>query len=78
MITIFHIQIKTKFHWRANYYFGSIAAIYDHEINKEIDVSIHTLYKHNFDSYYENDKCLIFKSKLITKKEKVLQLELKS
>lgn len=71
MKTIFHVQIKKFWPYKAHYYFGSIAAIYeDEKIPDLINISIHTLYKHDFDSHFENEFCYIFKSYLQIKKRK--------
>lgn len=65
MRTIFHVQLKNTWPYKAHHYFGSLAAIFDEEkISSVIQVSIHTLYKHDFDSYFENDYCYIYKSVL--------------
>lgn len=71
MRTIFHIQFKNTPLYRTHHYFGSISAIYENEkIKKAINVSIHTLYKHDFDLKFENDYCYIFKSLLQVKTKK--------
>lgn len=72
MRTIFHVQLKNTWPYKAHHYFGSLSAIYnDDKVKKNINVSIHTLYKYDFDSYYENDYCYIFKSILKEKKRKI-------
>lgn len=71
MRTIFHVFLKNTPPYRTHHYFGSISAIYENEkIKNAIDVSIHTLYKYDFDSKFENDYCYIFKSVLQVKTKK--------
>lgn len=71
MRTIFHVHLKNTYPYKAHYYFGSLAAIYENEkIKNLIKVSIHTLYKYDFDSYFENDYCYIFKNVLQVKGKK--------
>lgn len=64
MRTIYHVQLKNTWPYKANSYFGSLAAIFkNNQVKKSINVSIHTLYKHDFDEdYFQNDYCYIFKS----------------
>lgn len=71
MRTIFHVHLKNTYPYKAHHYFGSLAAIFDNQkIKNLINVSIHTLYKYDFDSYFENDNCYIFKSVLQVKGKK--------
>ena len=71
MRTVFHIQLKKTYPYKAHHYFGSISAIYENEQIKDlIKVSIHTLYKYDFNAYFENDNCYIFKSVLQVKSKK--------
>ena len=63
--TLYHVHLKNTFPYKAHFYFGSIKAIYNHTVAEKIHVSIHTLYKFDFDdTYYQNDFCFIFKSSI--------------
>lgn len=74
-ITIYHVHLFRDDITVQDYYFGSISAIYDLFNKDDVGIVASSLYNLNMDEYknpvYENKKCRIRKSSLITKnKEK--------
>ncbi|NDV96938.1 hypothetical protein D0T84_18790 [Dysgonomonas sp. 521] len=71
-ITIYHVHFfGVDDITQSDYYFGSISAIFEHFEKSEIGIQASSLYNYNFDEVtnpiYENKKCRIRKSILITK-----------
>lgn len=72
-ITVYHVHFFDIFSDtnQNDYYFGSISAIFEHFEKSEIGIQASSLYNYNFDEItnpvYENKKCRIRKSILITK-----------
>lgn len=64
--TIYHVSFGDD----ANYYFGSIAAIFDHFTPSELGVSLARLYDVAItpEKPYKNDMCIIRKGVLVRKK----------
>ncbi|MDL2305961.1 hypothetical protein LJC72_11595 [Bacteroides sp. OttesenSCG-928-D19] len=74
LITIYHLHFKdvrADDNGKQDYYFGSISAIYDCFDSLQIGIKASSLYNFNLDEHtnplYENKKCIIRKSTLITK-----------
>ena len=70
-LTIYHVHFLSKDEKESDYYFGSISAIFDYFNKEEIGIQASSLYNLNLDevsnSLYENKKCRIRKSILLTK-----------
>ena len=66
MRKLYHVQLKNTYPYKSNFYYGSIKAIFDDLKLPALNVSIHTLYKYSFDTYYENEVCYIFAGVLKT------------
>jgi hypothetical protein len=83
-ITVFHLHFKKD--WledfpnleKLDFFFGSIAAIYEKFTAEEIGIQASSLYNYKLDvntnPYWENDICKIRKDVLITKKHKASTL----
>ena len=69
--TIYHVHLFGRGEHDSDYYFGSISAIYDLFQKEDIGIIASSLYNLNMDEVanpvYENKKCRIRKSILITK-----------
>lgn len=73
-ITVYHLHLKEKRaddNGKQDYYFGSISAIFSYFSDVQIGIKAPSLYNLNLDEQmnplYENKKCTIRKSVLITK-----------
>ena len=73
-ITVYHVHFlgyPKESTFQTDYYFGSISAIFEHFEKSEIGIQASSLYNFNLDEVanpiYENKKCRIRKSILITK-----------
>ncbi len=73
-ITIYHLHFfgyPKESTFRTDYYFGSISAIFEYFTVDEIGIQASSLYNFKFDEeinpIYENKKCRIRKSALLTK-----------
>lgn len=73
-ITIYHLHFLSyskESTFRRDYYFGSISAIFEHFDVDEIGIQASSLYNFKLDDennpVYENKKCTIRKSILLTK-----------
>lgn len=73
-ITIYHLHFlgyPKESSFRTDYYFGSISAIFEHFTIDEIGIQASSLYNFKLDEIenpiYENKKCWIRKSVLLTK-----------
>lgn len=73
-ITIYHLHFlgyPKESSFRTDYYFGSISAIFEHFTVDKIGIQASSLYNFKFDEednpIYENKKCIIRKSILLTK-----------
>lgn len=73
-ITVYHVHflnIPDNSIYQSDYYFGSISAIFEHFEKSVIGIQASSLYNLNLDEetnpVYENKKCRIRKSTLITK-----------
>lgn len=62
---LFHLRIKFTGEDR---YYGSLKALVDDA--EGFDLSIHSLYKHEWEKPYENEQIIIKKGILITTKQK--------
>lgn len=62
--TIIHVQINDM-----NFYFGSIACIYEHLTIEDVGITYGTLrnYGLSIDKPYQNSKCIIRKGLLLSK-----------
>lgn len=78
--TVYHLRLRLRDmpynDWfvqseQKDYYFGSIAAIYEQFTAKEIGIQASSLYNYNFNKhpFYQNDECFIRKGQLITKQQ---------
>jgi hypothetical protein len=76
--TVYHLRLKGMLcdEWYAqavqkDYYFGSIAAIYEQLTAQEIGIQASSLYNYDFNKhpFYQNNKCFIRKGMLITKQQ---------
>lgn len=73
-VTVYHVHFKDKVNdsiIQQDYYFGSISAIFSVFETDQIGIKPSSLYNLNLDEHenpvYENKKCVIRKSSLITK-----------
>jgi hypothetical protein len=75
-ITVYHLRMRNWVYneWneqcmQKDYYFGSISAIYEKFKAKDIGMAAQSLYNFDFKKhpFFQNDKCFIKKSVLITK-----------
>lgn len=73
-ITVYHVHFlgyPKESTFQTDYYFGSISAIFEHFTVDEIGIQASSLYNFKFDEetnpIYENKKCRIRKSALLTK-----------
>jgi len=73
-ITVYHIHLfdaPENDITQSDYYFGSISAIFEYFDKSVIGIQASSLYNYNFDEItnpiYENKKCRIRKSILLTK-----------
>jgi len=72
-ITVYHVHLfdVSDDITQSDYYFGSISAIFEHFDKSVVGIQASSLYNYNFDEItnpiYENKKCRIRKSTLITK-----------
>lgn len=70
-ITIYHVHFKDSDIKPMDYYFGSISAIFERFSDTQIGIKASSLYNLNLNEevnpVYENKKCFIRKSTLITK-----------
>lgn len=60
MAKIFHIEFKSD---KSHKYYGSLSALFKH--NKEIGISKFSLDRHNFETPFENEICVIRKSQIV-------------
>ncbi|MFB9120981.1 hypothetical protein ACFFUE_07240 [Bergeyella porcorum] len=67
--TIFHIHFHEGIKEKKDYYFGSLAAMFEHFLPEEIGVALQTLYnaKLEFGSDFKTKNAIIRKEKLIRK-----------
>ncbi len=73
-ITVYHVHFKDEWDDKLelkDYYFGSISAIFEHFSDSQIGIKASSLYNLNLDEssnpVYENKKCIVRKSILISK-----------
>lgn len=66
--TIIHVRFGKHINW----YFGSLAAIYDVFTPEDLGVSLTSLWNYNITPKkpYENDKCIIYRDMVHRKKQR--------
>ena len=70
---VIHLQIIAS---GTHHYFGSLTAMYEHFTRDELGVAMQTLYnKWRKESYYQNDKIILRKGRLMQKKHSSLESE---
>ncbi len=60
---IFHIELKSD---NSHKYFGSLSALFKH--NENLGISKFSLDRHNFETPFENEMCVIRKSQIVKSK----------
>lgn len=68
MRKLYHLFIKETFQ---HHYYGDLKVLTANHTPEELDISIHTLYRYDFDQPFENEKIIIRKGMLMVSKHKV-------
>ena len=65
---VIHLYLKKE---NEHHYFGSLQALYEQFDREELGVAIQTLYNQFKSDYYDNDKVVIRKGRLVQKKHQI-------
>lgn len=68
--TIIHVELFEPKDGRTHFYFGCLLAVFDFFTAEEVGVTRSKIQKTAMPPVYETSKCIIRKSKLISKKNK--------
>lgn len=66
---VVHVELREPYNGRQHWYFGSLAAIYDHIPAEVMGVSLKTIWSHKAQNLYLGKKATVRIDKLLTKRK---------